>query len=114
MGGSSGHPTKAAFKIYKDLERRKTCLKFLNKKDLSEDMKYKFICELNFKEKFMNRNENCVRLINAQNPVPTIFPNGIENKLFLPYLITPRKPTTVRTFQNNYQKLDAHKKQFLS
>ena len=110
----AGHPTKAAFKIPKDLERRKSWLKFLNRKDLSENMNYIYICELHFEEQFMNRNENRVRLINAKNPVPTIFPNGIEKKSLLPNLITPRKPPTVRTFQNDEQNLDAYKKLFLN
>ena len=103
---------RAAFKIPKDLERRKSWLKFLNRKNLSEDMKYIYICELHFEEKFLNRNKNRVRLINAKNPVPTIFPNGIEKKSLLPNLITLRKPPTVRMVQNDEQKLDAYKKLF--
>ena len=34
----AGHQTKPAFKILEDLERRRSWLKFLNRKDLSEDM----------------------------------------------------------------------------
>ena len=110
----AGHPTKAAFKIPKDLELRKSRLKLLNRKYRSEDMKYIYICELNFEEKNISRNENRVRLINAMNPVPTKCPNSIENKSLLPNLITPRKPPAVRTFQNDKQKLDAYKKLFLN
>ena len=106
----AGHPTKAAFRISKDLERRKSLLEFLKRKDLSEDMKYIYMCKFNFGDKFMKRNENRVRLINVKNPVPTIFPNGIEKKSLLPNLVTPKKPSTVRTFQNDEQKLDAYKK----
>ena len=73
-------------------------------------MKYIYICELHFEEKFMNRNENRVRLINVRNPVPTIFPIEIEKKSLLPNLITPRKSPTVRKFQNDKQKLDVYKK----
>ena len=108
----AGHPTKVAFKIPKDQERRKRWLKFLNRKHLSEDMKYIYICELLFGEKFKSPTENRVRVINANNPMPTIFPNGIEKKSLLPNLITPRKPFSVKTFQNDEQKLDAYKNYF--
>ena len=54
-------------------------------------MKYTYISELHFEEKIMNRNENCVRLFNANNPVPTIFPNGSEKKSLLPNLRSQKK-----------------------
>ena len=62
-----GHPSKTAFKIPKDLEQRRKWLKFLNRQDLSENMKYIYKCELHFEEKFLIRNENRVRLIAKQN-----------------------------------------------
>ena len=52
FSNKAGHPTKAAFKMPKDLARRKSWLKVLYREDLSGD----------------------VRLINAKSPVPTIFP----------------------------------------
>ena len=97
----AGDPPKAAFKMPKDLERMRNWLKFLNWKDLLEDMKYIYTCVLYFEEKITNRNENHARLIIAKNPVPTIFPNGIETKSLLLNLITPRKWPTVRAFQND-------------
>ena len=69
----AGHPAKAAFKLPKDLEQKKSGSNFLNRKDLSEDMKYIYYY----------RNENHVRLINAKNPVPALVPNRIEKKSVL-------------------------------
>ena len=43
---------------------------------------YIYICELHVEEKYMNRNENRVKLINANNSVLTIFSNGIAFKKF--------------------------------
>ena len=108
----AGHQTNAAFRIPTDLERRKSWLKFLNRKHLSKDKKYIYICELNFEENLMDQNENRVRHINAKNPKPTMFPNGIENNSVLPNSITSRKLPTVRTFQNVEQKLDAYRNYF--
>ena len=62
----------------------------------------------------MNQNENRVRLINAKNPVPTTFPNEIEDKSLLNNLITPRKPPTVRMFLTDEQKLGEYKQLFLN
>ena len=58
-------------------------LQFLNKRVLTEDMNYGYNCQFHFEDKFLNRNKDRVRLINAKKKkhlLPTLFPEGINRR----------------------------------
>ena len=77
----AGSPVQSSLQgIPKDLEQQRKWPKFLNRQDLLENMKYIYICELHFEEKFLNQNENRVRLINKMHPLATIFPETLLRK----------------------------------
>ena len=104
-----GYPKKTAFRIPKNEEKREYWLKFLNRKDLNLNMDFIYICELHFEEQFLSRNENRVRLINAHNALPTIFPKEIEKKSLLPNLPSTRAPLQVRVFRPDEIHSNAYK-----
>ena len=71
-------------------------------------MKYIYICELHYEEKFLNRNENRVRLISKMHPLPTIFPETIKKTSLLPSLTAPRKPPVERNVMQCETETDAY------
>ena len=76
-----GQRKKAAFRLPKDPDLKERWLKFLNRKDVNDDMKYVYVCDLHFEEKYLNRaNVHRIRLNNAMKPIPTIFPHDLQEK----------------------------------
>ena len=65
-------------------------------------MKYLYVCELHFEEKFLNRSKQRVRLVNAKKPVPTVLPQSLqEKKSLLQTNTTPRKLPKQRVFRQD-------------
>ena len=97
----AGHSSKAAFRIPRDPDLKERWLKFLNRKDLAGEIKYVYVCELHFEEKYLNRTNTRLRLYNAKKPVPTIFSQDLQvnKRSLLPNLTTPRKPPKERIFR---------------
>ena len=56
----TGHPSKAALRLPKDLELKERWLQFLNRKNFTEDMEYYRICELHFEEHYLNQSKQRV------------------------------------------------------
>ena len=99
----SKDPSKAAFKIPKDLEQRRKWLKFLNRQDLPENMKYIYICELHFEEKFLNQNENRVRLINKMQSFVSLC--RVKIKWILLYVQCQKLIYQAHGWKKNWKKL---------
>lgn len=68
-----GHDSHSVFWLPKEENLRNVWIKFINRKDIDvASMKYIFVCEKHFEEKYLNRNKSRTRLINRMNPVPTL------------------------------------------
>ena len=46
-----GQPKKAVFRLPKEPDLKERLLKFLSRKDVNDDMKYVYVCDLNFEDK---------------------------------------------------------------
>ena len=104
---------RAAFRIPEEKHQKQIWLKFLNRKDLSSDVSFIYICELHFEEKFLNRsNKKRVRLIKTLNPVPSIQPQFLRDEMptVLPTIKPPRKPPIQRIFRPDEIESGAFKK----
>ena len=107
----TGHPSKAAFRIPQGSDLKDRWLKFINRKDLTGEMKYVYVCELHFEEQYLNRTNSRLRLHNAKRPIPTIFSQQIQEKKpsLIPNLTTPRKPPKERIFRPDEKDSKAYK-----
>ena len=89
----SGDTGNAMFRVPKNETQLKShWFKFLNRKNLSENCKYIFICETHYEEKFLYRdNKKRVRLRMTLDPFPTIHSQSVfkETPSMLPSSETP-------------------------
>ena len=96
-----GHQKAAVFSPPSDASLRAKWMTFINRKDLNINSNSVFLCELHFEEKYLQRNENRVRLIKKLLPVPTIQPQKLYERIpsMLPTVVPPRKEPLLRIFQ---------------
>ena len=74
---------------------------FINRKDLGINSNSVFVCELHFEEKFLQTNENRVRLIKKMHLVPTIQSQKLYERTpsMVPTVVRPRKEPLLRIVQ---------------
>ena len=81
----------------------------INRKDLKiGQMKYVFVCEKPFEDRYLNEKKNQLLLIANHNPVPTILSQSPQNlpKSVHPSMKTPRKmPVECQSNYSQYKKL---------
>lgn len=102
-----GHDQGSVFKLPKEETLRNQWIKFINRKNEDiKSMKYVFVCEKHFKEKYLNKNRDRPRLKTNLNPIPTMLSGSQKNlpKSVLPSISVPRKPPVQRNAQEDQSK----------
>lgn len=104
-----GNDQLSLFKLPNDGEIRDQWIEFINRKEDISSMKYVFVCEKHFEEKYLNRNQKRTRLITSLKPVPTLLTDSQRNlpASVLPKITKQRKPPVQRNI------IEDERKQFL-
>ena len=98
-----GHNLAAVFRLSNDPQLQVTWVKFLNRTDDVHALKYIFLCQHHFEDKYLNNSGSRVRLKMDMKPVPTIFSDSQKcvPKSLLPTVTKQRKPPTIRVLQED-------------
>ena len=110
MVNFAGHDRLAVFRLPKEEKLRKEWIRFINREDLKiGKVKYIFVCEKHFEDRYLNKKKNRVSLIASQNPVPTIISESQQNlpESVLSLMKTPRKkPVECQSNCSQYKKFE--------